>query len=109
MNLVRALIEARQRNSASTPAQTSVSDSAGVILAANDDRKGLIVQNSGTTTIYLTLGATNPTVTAYHVALAACTAGDDGKGGAYFDEAWTGVVRAIGSAAGGSVVITEIE
>lgn len=109
MNLVRSLIEARQRNTASTPAQTSVGDSEGLILAANDDRKGLAIINTGTTVIYLSLGTAAPTTTAHHIPLAACSSANDGKGGAYFDDAWTGAVRAIGSAAGGSVVILEIE
>lgn len=97
-----------QRNTASTPAQTAVGAGAGTILNANALRTGMVIQNTGTTIIYLSMGATAPTVTAYHVALAACTAGDDGKGGIYVDDTWTGIVKAIGSAGGGTVVITEI-
>ena len=107
MNLNRVLVEARQRKTASSVAQTSVGAGAGTILAANDNRKGLIVVNTGTTVIYLGLGRT-PTVTAYHYPLAACSVADDGKGGQYFDDSWTGSVLAIGSAGGGSVVVTEI-
>jgi hypothetical protein len=107
VNLNRVLVEARQRKTASAVAQTSVGAGAGVILAANDNRKGLIIVNTGTTIIYLGLGKT-PTVTAYHYPLGACSIADDGKGGQYFDDSWTGAVSAIGSAGGGTIVITEI-
>lgn len=104
---IESWIYAKPRKTASTPAQTSVGAGAGVILAANDNRKGLLIVNTGTTIIYLGLGAT-PTVTAYHYVLGACAVGDDGKGGQYFDDQWTGAISAIGSAGGGAIVITEI-
>lgn len=91
------------------PAQTAVGASAGTILNENRARRGLIIQNTGTTVIYLTLGSTNPTVTAYHMALKACTNANDGTGGIYSDDSWIGQVNAIGSAGGGTIVITEVE
>lgn len=100
--------QAIQRSSASTAAQTSVSNVAGQILAANGGRKGLIIQNTGTTIIYLVLGAGTPTTSVYHVALKACSVANDGNGGIYNDDAWVGAVQAIGSGIGGSVVITEV-
>lgn len=96
------------RNISNTPAQTSVGAGAGVILNATPLRTGLIIQNTGTTIIYLSFGSVNPTTTVYHVALRACDAGNDGNGGIYVDDAWTGEVRAIGSGAGGTLVITEV-
>lgn len=96
------------RTRATVPAQTSVGAGAGQIIAANEARRGLIIQNTGTTIIYITLGSTAPTTTAYHVALRACSVANDGNGGIYNDDAWTGAVQAIGSAGGGSVVITEV-
>lgn len=96
------------RTRASTPAQTSVGAGAGQILAANDGRRGLIIQNTGTTIIYLVLGSATPTATVYHVALRACSVANDGNGGIYNDDAWTGAVQAIGSVGGGTVVITEV-
>ena len=115
MNTVRTLTEAFPRVTASTPAQTSVTGAAGIVLNANaatstnptGGRKGFTIQNTGTTILYFTYGATNPTTTAYHIALAACTAANDGTGGIFDEDAWTGVVRAISSAAGGTCVITE--
>jgi len=99
---------APKSSTVSAPAQTAQSTTAAIILAANSTRKRLIVQNTGTTIIKLSLGGTNPTATAYHVALQACAAADDGTGGSYIDESWTGVVRAISSAAGGTLVVTEL-
>lgn len=108
MHLVRALIEGGPARAADTPAQTAVTDSAGIVLAANPKRKGFVAQNTGTTVIKLCMGQA-PTQTAYHVALSACTAADDGKGGSYFENAWVGIVYAISSAAGGTMVIHEFE
>lgn len=92
---------------ANSPAQTSQDTTADVVLAANASRKRFMVQNTGTTVIYLGLGAT-PTNTAYHIALLACVAANDGTGASYIDDTWTGSVSAISSAAGGLLVITEL-
>ena len=79
-----------------------------LIVAANPKRKGLIVQNTGTTVIKLALGSTVPDQLAYHIALKACSTADDGLGGVYFDDGWAGPVYGISSAAGGTFVLTEI-
>lgn len=104
---IRVFMEGSPQVSVSTAAQTAQSDTAAIVLAANAKRKGVIIQNTGTTIIKLTFGAVVPTQTAYHVALAACTGADDGKGGIYVDDSWVGVINAISSAAGGTLVITE--
>jgi hypothetical protein len=96
------------RSTASTAAQTAVGNAAGQILAGNAGRKGLIIQNTGTTNIYLLLGTGTPTSSVYHLALKGCVIADDGTGGIYNDDAWVGAVQAIGSALGGALVITEI-
>lgn len=109
MNTSRVLVEAFPRNVVSTPAQTSVTNVAGQLLASNTSRKALIIQNTGTTKLYLVYGSATPTTTAYHVALAACTAANDGTGGIIDEDAWKGAVQAVGSAAAaGTCVITEI-
>jgi hypothetical protein len=105
---IRAFVEPSPQATAAVPAQTSVGAAAGIILILNQKRKGFWVQNTGLTVLYLALGEVSPTVTAYHVALAACTGADDGKGGAYFDSNWIGTVRAISSAAGGTCVVAEV-
>jgi hypothetical protein len=105
--MIKTLAVPAPQATCSTPAQTAIADTAALVLAANAKRKGFSAQNTGTTVIKLAFGATNPTQTVYHVALAACTAADDGKGGIYFDDAFTGEVRAISSAAGGTFVIAE--
>jgi hypothetical protein len=108
MGPVRALVEGSPQIEASTPAQTAISDSAAQVLATNHKRKGLIIQNTGTTIIKLVLGTGTPTATVFHVALKACSAANDGTGGAYIDDSWIGPVQAISSAVGGTMVITEI-
>lgn len=108
VNSQRASIQAFPRETVSTPAQTSVSNVAGQLIATNRSRRGFIVQNTGTTIIYLSLGSSVPTTSVYHVALRACTNANDGSGGIYNDDAWVGAVQSISSAPGGTVVLTEI-
>jgi hypothetical protein len=105
----RTFVETSPQIASSTPAQTTQGTDAAVVLAANPKRKGLLIQNTGTTVILLTFGAVLPTTTVYQVALPACTAINDGKGGIYFDESWVGVVNALSSASGGTMVITEFK
>ena len=105
----RVWIEGSPQLSVSTPAQTSQGVTAGVILTANPKRKGIIIQNTGTTVIKLSFGSTLPTATAYHVALAVCTSANDGTGGIYMDDSWVGQVNALSSGAGGTMVITELQ
>jgi hypothetical protein len=98
-------------NTSNVPAQTSVGTSSVSILAANASRKGCSVQNTGTTRILLGLGQT-PTGTAYHVALPACGTSNDGSSprwdGTISGVVWTGTINGIGSAGGGTVVVTEL-
>lgn len=96
-----------QSNTSTAPAQTAVGAAASSVLAANAARKRVKIQNTGTTIIYLSFRATNPTVTAYHVALPACGSANDGSSLPYIDTVWTGEIRAISSAAGGTIVIEE--
>lgn len=93
-------------STAGAPAQTAVSSSASTILASNAGRKRFTVQNTGVTPVYVALGGTNPTVTAYTFALAPGSFADDASGPIYSDTIWTGAVRAI-CAVSGTVVITE--
>lgn len=95
-------------STSSAPAQTAQGITSAQILASNTSRKRVMIQNTGTTIIKLNLGATTVTQTAYHVALQANSAADAGDGGAYIDEMWTGAIQAISSAAGGTLVVTEL-
>lgn len=95
-------------STSTAPAQTSVGTAAVSLLASNASRKRAIVQNTGTTVIKIALSSTDPTQTAYHIALAPGSAADDGKGGVLIEEKWTGQIKAISSLAGGTVVVTEL-
>lgn len=95
-----------QSNTANAQAQTAVSNVAGQILAANASRKEVTIINTSTAIIYLGLGAA-PSTTAYHIVLSPCAAANDGTGGSWISDMWTGAVQAIGSVAG-TVVITEL-
>lgn len=104
----RVFLEGSPQASVSAPAQTSIGTTAAVLLPENAKRKGLIVQNTGTTVLKLTYGLTLPTQTAYHLALKACAGADDGSGGVAFEASWVGVVNIISSGASGTCVVTEI-
>jgi hypothetical protein len=66
----------------------------------------MILQNVGTTRIYIAFGAT-PTTSNYHVALPAGGSQNDGSSLVYVDTLWIGDVQAISSAAGGLLQVTE--
>lgn len=104
-----ALVAPSPQRQVSVPAQTSIGTAAAIVLAENGRRKGLVIVNTGTTIIKLNFSTTLPTQTVYHVALGACTAADDGRGGAWTDDAYVGPVSAVSSGAGGTFVITEFE
>ena len=108
MTLDRVLSEGSPVASVAAAAQTAVSTTAGAILAANPFRKGLRIQNTGTTVIYLLLGAGTPTASVNHVQLKACASAHDGTGGVFESSTWVGSVQAIGSGLGGTVVIMEL-
>ena len=106
---LRVLMSSDPLVTANTPAQTTQGTDAAVILAANPKRKGVVIQNTGTTIIRLALGSTLPTQTVYHVALPGCTVADDATGGIYSDDAWIGAISAVSSEAGGTLVIMELQ
>lgn len=101
------IVEANNSSTANAPAQQTVGVASGSILAANASRKECLVVNTGTTIVYLGLGQT-PSATAYHVALSPCTSANDGTGGTYTSDMWKGSINAIGSAAAGTVCVTEL-
>jgi hypothetical protein len=108
-NSQRSSVQAFPRENVLPAAQTNVGNAAGQIIGTNRARRGFIVQNTGTTILYLLLGTGVPTTSVYHVALKACSVANDGLGGIYSDDSWVGPVQAIGSAPAGTCVITEIE
>lgn len=100
------VVNANNSSTANAPSAQNVGTSSASILAANASRKECMVVNTGVNAIYLGLGQT-PTATAYHVALSPCLTANDGTGGTYISDLWTGAINAIGAAAG-TVVVTEM-
>jgi hypothetical protein len=94
-------------STSNAPAQQAVGTASVAILASNTARKEATIVNTGTTVIFLGLGQT-PTNTAYHIALSACSVANDGTGGTYTTDLWTGAINAIGSAVSGTVVAVEL-
>ncbi len=92
----------------SAPAQTAVGTTAVQVLTANTARREVIIKNTGITVIKLNLGAIAPTQTVYHISLGGDSVADNGLGGVYVSEIWNGAIQAISSAAGGTIVITEL-
>lgn len=101
-------VQVLHRGTASAAAQTSIGTTAAQLLAINPNRRGLMIQNTGTTILKLLYGSGTPTQSIYHLALAAGTAADDGKGGVWVEDAWVGAMQIISSGAGGTCVVTEI-
>lgn len=77
------------------------------LLAANPDRKRLILQNVGTTKIFVLFGSGTASSSNYHVALPAGGTSNDGSSPLYVDELWTGAIQAISSAVGGAIQALE--
>lgn len=105
-NLLVNVVNVVKSSTASLPLQQSVGASSSFILASNSNRKECIVTNTGTTVVFLGLGQV-PTVTAYHIALASCSAANDGTGGVYVSDIWIGVINAI-TASSGTVCVCEL-
>jgi len=101
------VVTTNSSTAASVPAQTAVGVSSVAILSANTARREAIVVNTGTTIIYLGLGRT-PTTSAYHAALSPCSSANDGTGGTFTTDIFAGAINAIGSAASGTVCVTEL-
>ena len=101
-------IETVGSTTSSSQSQTVVGTTASQLIASNSSRRQVMVQNTGTTTVYLALGGSNPTTTVYHLALKACTNANDGTGGVFITTMWNGAIQAISSAASGTVVVTEL-
>jgi len=72
----------------------------------NSDRAELIMQNVGTTVLYVGLGFP-PSLTNYSFALSAGGAANDGTGGFFSSLVWKGSVFVISASAGGLLAITE--
>ena len=94
-------------NIASSPFQQTIGTTASVIYNSGPCKQIRVV-NTGTTKIYLAFNGQVPTNTAYHIALSACTAINDGTGGTFIDDVAMGPISAISSAAGGTVCVTAI-
>lgn len=90
-----------ESDTCSTNALVAVSTSSVTAIAANASRKRLILQNQGTTILYILLGSGSASLTNYTFALAACGTTKDGSSPVIFDEMWQGAVQVISSAAGG--------
>src|SRR5690242_13857613 len=98
---------AREPFHSTAPSRQSVANTAGQIAGANASRAELIIVNVGTVPVLLALGQT-PTASAYHVALTPCTTADDGTGGSFVCDYWTGAVQAIVASGTGAVCVTEL-
>lgn len=109
MSTVRAVTEGAPQTYASTPAQMTIGTNAVTILLPNPLRKCVLIQNTGATILKFNFGTVSPTATVYHYALAAGGGADDGTGGVYIDENWTGAITMISSGMGGTFVLTEIQ
>ncbi len=90
---------------AAASSYVSATDSA--VLAANANRKGWIIQNLDDVAVYVKLGA-GASNTDFSFVLKAGDAANDGKGGSFTDELYTGIVSVKASSGWPRVVTTEL-
>lgn len=81
---------------ASTANTPSILTSGGDVIALNAARKSWGVQNLGTNPLFVRM-ATGASSTVFHVVLMGGIANDDGTGGYFTDDTYTGVVSATGT------------
>lgn len=82
-------------------------DAAVQVLASNGVRKKLVLQNLSTQPVYVLLTADSALAvsgTVFSFILQGGTAANDGKGGTFIDDMWTGYVKAIAAAGTGNKV-----
>ena len=96
-----------ESSTVSAAGPTTLGTTSAQLLAANALRKKLILQNVGTTKIWILFGAGTASAVNYHIALPAGGTANDGSCPVYIDEMWQGAIQAISSAAGGSVQAME--
>lgn len=85
-------------------AKVSIGATSATIKAANDARKSITIQNTGTTRI--TVG-TGTVVAGEGIILEPAGAADTGDGGSFTLTEYTGEITGIGSGAGGTVTYFE--
>lgn len=81
---------------ASTANTPSILTSGGDVIANNAARKSWGVQNLGTNPLFVRM-ATGASSTVFHIVLMGGIANDDGTGGYFTDDTYTGVVSATGT------------
>lgn len=96
-----------QSTTDSSAGPTTVGTSPVTLLAANNSRLKFLLQNVGTTKIWVLFGAGTPSSSLYHIALPAGGTANDGSCPIYIDTMWVGLIQAISSGAGGSCSAVE--
>ena len=89
-------------------AATGIKINDGDVLAANPKRLWFAVINLDDAVCLVKLG-TGAATTDFHVPLKACSAADDGTGGAYFDSSWKGIVSIKAAAGAPRASVIEME
>src|ERR1700722_17366208 len=75
-------------NTVSNAGQQTVGTSSASLLAANPSRTRFIVQNDGTTRIFILFGSGTASATNYSICLPACGSAHDGSSAPYIDTQW---------------------
>lgn len=91
-------VEVTKLPKSSSATNSGVITSATTVLSSNTSRKNWQIQNLGTNPLYVRLGASATTSSGgYNFILQPGTANDDGKGGSFWDDTYTGVVSVAGT------------
>lgn len=97
------------KSSTVTSQAVTVGQSSVQALAANPNRKRALVVNTGASTLYVREGDTAASAETYTYPLAACGQANDGTGGRYESDLWTGAVQVFGTASGAACMVSEWE
>lgn len=87
----------------------TVGSSATQLLAANDNRRTIVLQNLSTSPIFVKFGS-GATTSSFSFILPAGTASNDGTGGVFTEDtlSYTGVITAVVSSGTADIQVTEI-
>lgn len=97
-----------ESSTCSTAGPAAVGTSSTQAIAANAARKRLMLQNVGTTAIYILLGAGTASATNFTFILPAGGTTKDGSSPVWQDTMWQGAVQWASSASGGLAVANEL-
>ena len=107
--VTRAIVRGFQATtSVSTGGRTTITSTGAItIVADNDNRKSVLIQNLSTSELYIAYGFT-PSTTKHSLILKGGSAANDGKGAALSETLFVGAIKGYAST-GDTVIVSHVE